>query len=345
MAKKYKLLAPILSSMLLFCSCGASSASDSTSAVYNSAEVKSTDSNYSMGAIAEAEYYDYTAENTVSEENPPEPDTSTSAAVNQEMLVYSCNISIDVLEFDRAVNDFKSRIEQYGGFIENENFSDDGGYSQWYYENTEKWHTYSATVRIPSSNYDAFCNSAADLGDVRSKSANVTNVSQEYYDLQTELEIYEAKEERYINLLATVTEDEYAVAIEKELTELQIQIAKIKTRMNTIDTDVAYSTIYMNINEVKEYRAEPIQTETFFQRLGNTLEETGAGFVEFLEWLLFAIIKIFPYAAFVGIIVTVVIVIRRKRKAAKAQGTEPIQIKNPNEVETEAETEENTPEN
>ncbi|MGN0600281.1 MAG: DUF4349 domain-containing protein [Oscillospiraceae bacterium] len=251
-------------------------------------------------------------------------DTSTLSAdkIKKEMLVYTCNMTVDVLEFDDAVAKFKESLDSYGGFVESENFTDGGSDGRWYYADMEKWRTYSATVRVPSADYESFCSNAASLGDLRSRNSSVQNVSSEYYDLSTTLEIYEAKEERYIALLAGITEDAYAVSVERELTDLQVEIAKIKTRMNDIKTDVAYSFVNIKINEVKEYTAEPIKTDTFMQRLMNTLSDTGSGFLDFLEDLLFLIIAMFPYLVLIGIIVFIVIAIVKKSKKKKALKSE-----------------------
>lgn len=243
-------------------------------------------------------------------------DENTLAAeeIQKEMLVYSCYMTVDTLEFDTSLNSFKNTLETYGGFIETENFSDGGSDARWYYENDQKWKSYSATVRIPSKNYDAFCNSAGELGDLRSKTSNVENLSQEYSDLSTSLAIYEAKEQRYIALLAEITEDEYAVEVERELTEIQIKIANIKTRMNAISTDVAYSYVYFTLNEVKEYVSEPVKTDTFLDRLGYTLSDAGETFLDFLEGLLFLLIYAFPYLVLIGIVVFVIVIIVKKIK-------------------------------
>ena len=147
-------------------------------------------------------------------------------------------------------------------------------------------------------------------------------MSQEYSDLSTTLAIYEAKEARYLALLADITEDEYAIAVEKELTDIQIQIANLKTRMNTIETDVAYSYVYFTLNEVREYKAEPVKTDTFAERLSSTLSSAGEGFLSFLEWLLFVIIYLAPYLVFLGVVAAVVIFIVKsvkKHKIAKAE--------------------------
>lgn len=319
--KKISITAFLLSAALLT-GCGSSSnyASDTASISQNSKGYSSYDSASEAYYDSDYSYSDEVENADASSNGSGDEDGLAADRIKKEMLVYSCDMSVDVLDFDTAVSKFKESLDSYGGFVENENYNDGGSGSRWYSEDDEKWQTYSATVRVPSTDYDAFCAAAAELGDLRSKNASVQNVSSEYYDLSTTLEIYEAKEQRYIALLAEITDDEYAVSIEKELTELQIEIAKIKTRMNDISTDVAYSFVNISINEVKQYTPEPVQKDTFGQRLKNTISSTASNFVKFLEVLLFIIIALLPYIILVGIIVFVIILIRKsikKKRAAK----------------------------
>lgn len=302
---------------LLLTACGSSMSTDKAS------NAASAYGDYSYETNVAEEYYDSdssieSASDTALADGSEDGSTLSAEQIKKEMLVYTCNMTVDVLEFDDAVANFKESLDSYGGFVENESYNDGGSDSRWYYDDMEKWRTYSATVRVPSADYEEFCSKSAELGDLRSRNSYVENVSSEYYDLSTTLEIYEAKEERYISLLATITEDAYAVSIEKELTNLQVEIAKIKTRMNEIKTNVAYSFVNITINEVKEYTAEPVKTDTFGQRLANTLSETGSGFLVFLEDLLFFIIAVFPYLILIGIIAFIVIFIIKKTKKRKA---------------------------
>lgn len=332
--KKRILSAAVLCSLLLTgCSSKDSSAAfDARNEAYNDnggnyqyvAQAFSKDSyagSYDIAAIDEEALYDSgaVAAGNYAAEGDENEYTLASESIQKEMLVYSCYMTVDTLDFNTSMNAFKNNLNIYGGFIETENFSDGGGGGRWYYENEEKWQSYNATVRIPSKNYEAFCNSAGDLGDLRSKTSNVQNLSQEYSDLSTTLEIYEAKEQRYIALLADITEDEYAVAIEKELTDIQIQIAGIKTRMNQISTDVAYSYVYFTLNEVKEYVSEPVKTDTFFDRLVYTLKDAGETFLDFLEGLLFFLIYTVPYLLIIGIIIFIIVKSAKKRSAKKRE--------------------------
>ena len=333
--------------MALLTSCGApkfemasdmaytnSSASRGVQADYKSKTEGAAYENYDNGAALG----DYASEaagekgGTVYGEETADPQTEkvqntdiSTESINAEMLIYSCTMGIDVLDFDPSVENFRAMLKQYQGFVESEDFNDGGNMSRWYDEKAEKWSTYRATVRVPSRVYDDFCNEVAGLGDLRSKNASAENVSQEYSDLSTTLKIYEQKENRYLELLAKAQDEANAVAIEEKLTGVQVEIAKLKTRMNQIKTDVAYSYVYVTINEVKEYHAEPVHTDTFGERLSNTLKDAGKGFLNFLENLLFFLIYALPYLILFGLgiflfvkIVKALANAGRKRKEKKA---------------------------
>ena len=191
--------------------------------------------------------------------NAPEPiKGNTNSAIKKEMLVYRGDLCIDTLEFDNSVRDFKTIVEQKGGFVESESYSDSSSTSGYYaVEERKKHNLYTATVRVPSAEYDAIMNASTTLGDVRSRYSNATNVTQQYSTYKSQLEIYEAEYERYLTLLENATEDEYALMIENELFDIQIQIAELKSGITNIENDVAYSYIDITIKEVQEYVEEP----------------------------------------------------------------------------------------
>ncbi len=320
--KKLQLTAAALACMCLFASCGDKSEQCADTMVENS---------YAMGDTAANEdrsdaYYD-SAEEEYRKDYSLDAEAAdyTQAdvkAINTQMLVYSCDMSIDVLEFDDSVDKLHDLINKYKGFIESENYSDGGNTSQWKYNDEQKWKTLSTLIRIPSASYDDFCKDVENVGDIRKKNASVQNLSTEYSDLKTTLKIYEAKEKRYIDLLAEMKSESEAISVEKELTNIQVEIARIKTRMNNIENDVAYSYIDLTVNEVREYTAEPVieKTDTFGQRLKNTVSKTWHGFLEFLEGLLFLIIRLLPYLLLLGIVLYLLNLIRkaiRKKRAAR----------------------------
>ena len=317
---KQKLLLSLLVLCYVFTASGCGSGQNSSSLDYAESSSDNSDAESAEGISDESSGGTAGAGEPAAEENnTDDPGNAPDSApkINTDMLVYTCNLSIDTLNFDQSVQTFHNMLTNAGGFVQNENYSDGQTSTSYYIEDSQKNKLYTATVRVPHDKYSDFLNGADQLGDVRSKSSNVQNVGQEYTDLNTSLSIYEAKEKRYIKMLSTITDDNQAIKIEKELTELQVKIATIKTRMNQIQTDVDYFTIEIRIHEVEKYEEQkaPEKTDTFFQRLGKTVKDTWKYFLVFLETMLFFVIRVAPYMILILAIVFVIFQIQKKRNA------------------------------
>lgn len=234
-------------------------------------------------------------------------DTLDTGVIDTEKLVYSGSITIDTLKFADAVEDFKKVVSDAGGFVENESVYDDGGtfvyddFASYNSRAEETRHTYSATVRVPSDKYDSFIASSEEIGDIRSQSSSVDNITQSYSTAESQLEIYETKYERYKELLSKANTVEEMVSLEHELTEIELKVAEYRTMLSVMDTDVAYSTMNVTINEILK-RSDIKNKNTFFVRLKETFVESWEGILSFLEGALFFIIRYWWYLA-LGIII------------------------------------------
>lgn len=331
MKKKFIISAMVLT--LLCTGCGNTKSEDSVYNDYSNYEyTAASQGGFDTNSSNQETYYDYDGEmadeyvsmdstEAAISEMPSDSDVSqakkdVTGVVNKEMLVYRGELAIDTLDFDTSVNDFKALVNEKGGFIESESYTDNRSTSGYYaIEESEKRNVYSAMVRIPSSEYDAVINSAGSFGDVRSKSSNATNVTQQYGTYKSQLEIYETEYKRYLALLEEATEDEYALMIENELFDVQLQIASLKSNITNLENDVAYSYIDITIKEVSKYEDAPKKTDTFWDRFKNTCKDSWEGFLEVLEGLLFFIIlNIYYIIIIAAIIITIKLVIKKKRK-------------------------------
>lgn len=246
--------------------------------------------------------------------------SANQQTVTKEMLVYRGQIEIDTLEFDRSVENFKQLLDQVGGFVEKENYSDEGERYDDYYavEETEKHNYYTATIRVPSSEYNTVMDGAGNLGDVRSKTSNVQNVTQQYGTYQSQIKIYEAEYQRYLKLLEKASEDQYALEIEQKLFDLQVKIAEIKSSITNLETDVAYSYISITLTEVHKYQKRPEKTDTFLDRLIKTCKNSWNVFLFLIEKILFCIIYTWYYIAF--ILLLIYVIFKTQRKHPQSQG-------------------------
>ena len=286
---------------------------NSKSVSYDYAEETANDYSYEE-TTDESAYTDYADTTTSSDDALTDAENKKTSAgdkgvINTEMLVYTCNVSIRTDKFDQSYEMLKNLINDMGGFIESENYSEnDSSY------NSSK--TTNLTVRVPSKNYNNFLDSFGDIGTVTNKSSTAQNVSQEYSDTEKALEIYEAELSRYIERVKTIKDESALLELESKITELQVKIAQLKSRRSQIETDVAYSYVYITLSE-SIYKEE---TKTSFGgRFMNTINSSWHDFLDIAEGLLFFIILILPEAIVIFIIVFVIIKLIKRSKRKKAE--------------------------
>ena len=239
-------------------------------------------------------------------------------------LIYTCDLTIQTTEFEKTVKTIHSLIDQFGGFIASETRNDSD--TAWYrsgYVKTSASLSEVLTVRIPAGHYHEFLNALDGNGKILSKNMNVENISRQYSETETTIKSLETQEERLLAMMEQCETVEDMITVEARLSEVQNELKIYRNRLSSMDTDVAYSTITMRINEVLEYTPdkEPVKVQTFGDRLKNTLKETGRGFLSFLEGLLFFIINAIPYLLILAVIALLIIWLvkrNRKKNAGKA---------------------------
>ena len=297
--KRFFIMAICICFLMTGCSGGGSSKSGGTAVRDSEAGLSDT-----ADTAAEADGMNESASEADTGETIDDLAQKAGGAVKfkKEMLVYRCNLSIDTLDYETSLSDFKKLLKEYDCFIETENYSDNGdNYSYYYIEQSGKHSQYTATVRVPSEKYGAFLDSMGSIGDIRSKNSNVENLNQEYTDTETALKIYREQEKRYIAMIKDA-DDSYALQLQQQLTELEIKIAQLESRKNQIETDVAYSYVNLTLREVQKYSAHG-KTDTFMMRLQDNISDSWDTFLNVLETLLTIFIYVWYYLVIVLVIV------------------------------------------
>lgn len=270
----------------------------------------SADEEIGFDAYEDTKSAETVAENAAAEEiaEPEEAEDNASGAAEQDSaetkgeegaslqeekdknkkLVYEGSVAIDAIEFETAVRAFKETVQEYGGFLENEQSYGAGGkYTEESSYGKADPRSFRATARIPSDNYQDFMEQTEGLGKVTESNSRVTNMTRQYGTLKAELEIYEAEYERYLKMFDEVSEDNAMLAIQEKLTELSLDIARTKSEMSVIDTDASYSIVNISISEVAVYEE---RSASFPQRLGDVLAKSWRNMLKFFESILFFLI-------------------------------------------------------
>ncbi len=310
---KVTILATVCVLVLTGCSGGGGSAAEPTmvsesksdydmsldSGLYSG--VNSYSASESYDTYAEGEEYVsyeepvYTEEVGVEEPIEPEPEIDSGTTI-KDMLIYRGNVTISTKEFDKDLEKLKNMLESFDCFFEDERMWTDYSYDD------RNLYNYSATIRVASKQYNKLLEGLNEIGTVTNLGSSCENVSAEYTDTVVAIDIYEAERDRYVNLLRTITDDQYAIEVQRELTDIELKLAQYRARKQNIETDVSYSYVTIDLSEVREYEQQTEYNDSFFKRLWNTIANTFFGFCTFLEGLLFFLIRISPYILLIFIL-------------------------------------------
>ena len=235
-------------------------------------------------------------------EVPEFEDTDAEMTLAEEKLVYHCTLEIETTEYAESYSRLKDLINSYNGLIQSE--SETNSDYDWYYSNN---HNTSGTLRtviqcrIPSQNYAEFVENVSNLNDLSKvvrKSTSIENISQDYYDNKTRIEALEIQESRLLQMMEDADTINEMITVEDRLTEVQYDLAQLKTKLVYMDMDVAYSYVNITLEEVKEYTTVREET-TFFTRLWDNIVDAWEMGGELFEELLNTIFHAIPVIIFV----------------------------------------------
>ena len=240
--------------------------------------------------------------------------TTTGTALKNTKLIWSATMSLQTTEFENTCGFIKDLADRYFAYIESE-IVDNGNGSATYRRSA------SYTVRVPAENYNSFLAGMNDGCYVVSLNQKMTDVSEQYFDIEQKLETLRNKHDRLEELLKQADKMEDILTIEDALTENEYQINQYQSSLNKYDSLVSYSTVKISLKEVSRPDTTIGEDPGFFQKLGKSFAEGFANAGMFFEnlayWISYHIIGLIVFAAIVIAIVKIHPV--RKIKAARAK--------------------------
>ena len=259
------------------------------------------------------------AEEKSATESRKEDGQSTDPGQEQK-LVYTCNLTIETLEFQETSDAVRKSITKYDGIIENENTSDSDRY--WYRDGNRQQaakETYM-TIRIPSEHYEEFLTDLEGSGGkITQISKSVENITKSYNDQSVLIESLEKQEKRLLAMMDEAETIEDMIAVEARLTEVQTQLNQARTQLSYMDSQVSYSTIYLYIDEVADYSSHDEQS--FGEEILEAIGDSWKSFCSALKDLLILFIYILPFLLLLALLIYVLVRLIRwllkKRKDKK----------------------------
>ncbi|MDD6812565.1 MAG: DUF4349 domain-containing protein [Lachnospiraceae bacterium] len=322
--KDIKLLVALLMASILVTGCGSNS---SKSAAYD------TSYNYSNNmAVAEdkavyeaaAEEYDYAeeiAEEVVyddagmSEDGMGTLDENTQT--QERKLIKTVYLYVETEEYDTLLTNLEQQVTALGGYIEYQYQYNGSNYSR-----SQEVRNASMEIRIPSGRLDEFVGKVGEQSNITNKEERVEDVTLQYVDLESRKNALKTEQERLLELLEKAETVEDIISIEQRLSEVRYELESMESQLRTMDNQIDYSTVNLNIQEVK--RLTPAVETSLLGRIRNGLLDSiyqiGNDIEDGFVWV---VINLPYFLIWIVIIVLAILIVRwfgkhrKKKKAAK----------------------------
>ena len=245
--------------------------------------------------------YDYVeAEETVSSETNKTSDIDSGV----RKIIKDADIDVETEKYDDFKDFLDKEIKKAGGYIES--LSEDN--NSYDYIRTR---SQTVTIRVPADKLDNFINDLSGAGTVTSKNVYVRDITGDYIDTQSRITALETEYDALLAILAKAETVSDLLTVQNRLTEVNAELESCKSKLKTYDELVSYSTLRINVSEVKRESAG--EQESFGaeikRRLSNNLYSIKMAARSFAIWFISSV----PYLAIATVAAIVVVVIIKKK--------------------------------
>lgn len=237
--------------------------------------------------------------------------TNFTNDIEPSKVITNIHISLETLEFNSTTKNINKIISEYNGYVENSNISQSS------HKNSKIFKQGQYTIRIPKKNIDNFISDMDAIGNITSESTSKQDITKQYQDTESRLNLLNIKEERMLDLLKKADKIEDIITIENQLSDIIYQKENLTKNLIDMDDKISYSTVFVNISEVEKLTNE-ITTETNFgNKITNAISDSLYSFKIGLESFVIAFIYALPYLLVINIVVIVAYKIFNKRQNLK----------------------------
>lgn len=218
-------------------------------------------------------------------------------------IILSASVELETKDFSKATEGIISSVKGKGGFVQSSNI---------YGSEDTNSRGGNYIIRIPKNYFEEFLINIGNLGKVVGKSTQGNDISSQYYDTEAHLKALKIQEERLLELLKKSGSLKDILEIENQLSNVRYQIESLTTNLKNWDNLVDYTTISLNIHEVKELTSNPI---TLGDKVKSTFTSSIKSLGTLFRGLLLVVVALIPYLIIIiPLSILLMFVIKKKKR-------------------------------
>jgi hypothetical protein len=228
--------------------------------------------------------------------------TVSSSAVPQvgPQVVKTASLRLGIAHgsFEDKVGEAHAVADSYAGFVV-ESFASQGS--------GKRIAEGSLVLRIPAESYDSALSRLRELGKVESLQESGQDVSKEFVDLNARIRQLRAVEAQLLELLQRADDVPAALAVQNQLSQVQLDLEQARGRLQYLDNRVAFATISMSMHELGV-----VAPKDGGFKIVAAWATAGLAFLTVVGWLFIGIAVAAPVLILLGLGFLVGRVIRRR---------------------------------
>jgi hypothetical protein len=216
-----------------------------------------------------------------------------SGSSGDRMRIRTAEFRIRVDAFEQSRSNLSAAVDQHGGYVSNVNVNS-------HERGNETFTDGRIVYRVPAENYSAFTAAVRDEGTVLSENENVDDVTRQHADLEARLESLKAERDRLRELYEQANDTEDVLAVQRELADVQREIERTEARLQTLENQVAYSTVTVDLREERP-AYEPDREKWYDTGIIAAFLESVDGAIVAVRALVVGIAYALPYLVVFGL--------------------------------------------
>lgn len=237
--------------------------------------------------------------------DPDDPEKDLGGAEGlPRKLILRASVEMETTEFEETAAALDDLTAQMGGYYSSATSGDRGG--------SRRWASY--TIRIPSKNFDRFLSQAGEIGHELREDITRDDISERYYDTEGRKRTQEKKLDRLQELLSQAEDMEDIITIMSAISDTEEQIESLSGTLSHWDSQVEYSTVDLELEEVARLSNVEVLPDSYGTRLSHAFVD---GIRDFFDWIGDLLVGLAYGWLWIVLIAAVVIVIVRVRRSEK----------------------------
>ena len=224
--------------------------------------------------------------------------TTSGSSTSDRKIIKTVDLNTETKQFDEAIEWIKSYVASFDGIIDN-SYVDSGNINNKNYRKNANFN-----VRIPATKLDSFLSKIGDKLNITFRQENISDITDEYSDTESRLKSLKIEEESLNDMLKKAKNVEEMIKVEDKLSSVRTEIENITRRLNRFDKQITYSTVHINISEVKDLTEPQVpeddfSKETLIKQLRKNFTEAksfvmrlGANIFTHIPWIILGLVAI-----------------------------------------------------